>query len=163
AEHRLGTPLKSRILFHNAGKSTVAFRTRTWHQGGHKASDASGADIKVESVFWTTIGRLTAFRLAPGEFVEVNATGIGVGPMRNSEDWQDTRVGSWVEATAGDAVTLTTNPVRVSDRNEEAPQGGEPRWWLDFITARLARELPLPADAAERTRLLDRAVRDLFG
>jgi hypothetical protein len=40
---------------------------------------------------------------------------------------------------------------------------GLPRWWLDLITDRLNRDLPLPSDAAERTRLLDRAVRELFG
>jgi hypothetical protein len=97
-----------------------------------------------------------AFRLAPGEFVELYATGIGVGPMNNSEDWQNIQVGSWIEAKAGDVVTVTTRPVPLND-------GNEPHWWLDFITRRVSRELPLPADAAERTRLLDRAVRDLFG
>lgn len=164
AEHRLNTPLKSRILIHNAGKVAVVFRTRAWHQGSHKATDANGADIKVESVFWTTIGRLTAFRLAPGEFAELNATGIGVGANKNSEDWQNTRVGSWIEAKAGDEVTVTTGAVPLYDWNEDTTVlDGEPRWWLDFITARLQRTLPIPADKDERERLLDRAVRDLFG
>jgi hypothetical protein len=40
---------------------------------------------------------------------------------------------------------------------------GDPGWWLEFIKDRLSRDLPLPADAAERRHLLDRAVRDLFG
>ena len=31
SEHRLGTALKSRILFHNSGQNAVVFRTRTWH------------------------------------------------------------------------------------------------------------------------------------
>ena len=36
-------------------------------------------------------------------------------------------------------------------------------WWLSFITNRLNRDAPLPDDAAERRRIPDRAVRDLFG
>jgi beta-lactamase regulating signal transducer with metallopeptidase domain len=165
AEHRLGTPLKSRILLHNAGKIDVVFRTRTWHQsGGHKARDANGADIQIESTEWTTIGRLTTFRLAPGEFIELNAAGIGVGANKNDEDWQNTRVGSWIDAKAGDDVTFTPDAVPLYDRNEDiAVLGGEPRWWLDFITARLARHLPLPAEKAERERILYRVAMDLFG
>ena len=42
AEHRLNTPLKGRILIHNAGKEPVVFRTRTWHQVGHKATRCEG-------------------------------------------------------------------------------------------------------------------------
>jgi hypothetical protein len=163
AEHRLGTPLKSRILFHNAGKYPVVFRTRTWHQGEHTARDAKGVDINVRSVSWLTRGRLVPFRLWPGEYVEVNAPGIGVGPMGNSEDWQNRSVGSWIAAKAGDDVTVTTAAVPLSDWNEKPPLDGEPRWWLDLITARLARELPLPADADERSHLVYRAGMDFFG
>src|SRR5207302_1539886 len=134
---------------------------------GHKAHDANGAPFKIESVEWTTLGRLEAFRLAPGEFVEVMAAGIGVGANRKDEDWEGdwrrTRVGSWIDAQPGDEVTFTPDSVAASDWNEAPPQGDVPGWWQGFIAARLAREAPLPADAAERTRLLDRAVRDLFG
>ena len=164
AEHRLGTPLKSRILFHNAGKNAVVFRTRTWHQSaGHKARDAKGADIKIDSTDWTTLAPLVPFRLAPGEFVEVIAAGIGVGANKNDEDWQETRVGSWVEAKEGDEVTFTPDSVPASDWNEAPPRDGEPGWWLVFIAERLNRELPLPTAADERTHLLDRVMRDLFG
>ena len=162
AEHRLGTPLKSRILLHNSGNNIVVFRARTWHQGVYKARDAQGADINVEAVTMFTRPPLVPFRLWPGEFVELNAPGIGVGPMGKSDDWQNISVGSWIEAKAGDDVTVTTGPVPLSDWNEEPPKG-EPRWWLDLITARLARELPLPADAAERAHLVYRAGMDLFG
>src|SRR5436190_14778158 len=92
AEHRLGTPLRSRILIHNAGKIDVVFRAPTWHQSaGHKARDAKGAEIGIESTEWTTLSRLTTFRLAPGEFVELTAAGIGVGKNKHDEDWQNTR------------------------------------------------------------------------
>ena len=163
AEHRLGTPLKSRILFHNAGKDIVVFRTRSWHQGGHTARDAKGVEIKVESLDYLTRGQLTPFRLWPGEYVEVNAPGIGVGPMGNSEDWRNLSIGSWIEAKAGDDVTVTTGPVPANDWNEKPPANGEPGWWLDLITARLNHELPLPADAGDRSHLVYRAAMDLFG
>ena len=75
----LGTNLKARVLFHNAGQQTVVFRTPAWHQEGtHTAHDASGADIKVFSLYWTTIIPLVAIRLAPGEYAEVGGHGISV-------------------------------------------------------------------------------------
>jgi beta-lactamase regulating signal transducer with metallopeptidase domain len=164
AQYRLDTPLKSRILIHNSGKDTVVFRTRSWHQSsGHKASDAKGADIAIVSTYWTTLSRLVPFRLAPGEFVELTAAGIGVGANKNDEDWQNTRVGSWIDAKAEDEVTFTPDAVPLNGWNEVPPRNGEPSWWLDFITTRLARDLPLPADGAERTLMLGRVTRDLFG
>jgi BlaR1 peptidase M56/Protein of unknown function (DUF1549)/WD40-like Beta Propeller Repeat len=161
AEYRLNTPLKGRILIHNAGKGPIVFRAWTWHQCGHKATDAKGADISISSTEWETLGRLVPFRLAPGEFIEVNTAGIGVGANKDAEDWQNTRVGSWIEATAGDGVTVTTEPVPLNDWNEK-PEG-EPHWWLDHITARLSRHLPLPADAEARKLLLYRVAMELFG
>jgi len=164
AEHRLGTPLTARILIHNSGKTPVVFRTWSWHQCEHTAHDASGAEIKLESTHWLTRGQLTPFRLAPGEFVELNGPGIGVGPVGNHEDWQQTRVGTWVEAKSGDDVTVTTSPVPLYDWSEKPELLGDPQWWwLDFINARLARHLPLPADAAARKLLLYRIAMELFG
>ena len=162
AEHRLGTPLESRIFFHNAGKNAVVFRTRAWHQGCHTARDANGANVKIESVDLKTTGLRVPFRLWPGEFVEVNAAGIGIGPIGDPDNWQNASVGSWVEPNVGDEVTLTTGPVPLGDLKDE-PSGGEQGWWLDLIIARLARELPLPADPDERERLVYRAGMDLFG
>jgi len=101
----LVTPLKSRILFHNSGQKAVVFRTREWHQsGGHKARDAKGAEIPVESVDWTRIAWLVPFRLEPGEFVEAEAAGIGVGANKDDGDWQGTRVGAWIGAKAGEVL-----------------------------------------------------------
>lgn len=165
AEHRLGTPLKSRILFHNSGKDAVVFRTLTWRQTEGQARDAKGEQIKVDSIFWTTLSRVLPYRLAPGEYIEVIAAGIGVGKNTNEEDWQNTRVGSWIDAKAGDEVTFTpgAEDLSESDMFEAPPLKSGPDWWPHFIAARLALELPLPADPADRTRLLDRAVRELFG
>ena len=165
AEHQLGTALKARVLIHNAGKEPVVFRTRTWHQLGHKATDAKGAAIKTESTSWTTRGLLLTYRLAPGEFIEVNGPGIGIGPKGNPEDWQQTRVGTWIEAKAGDEVTATTVPLPLHDWGEEEQLklDGEPRWWLDYIKTRLSRHLPFPADKDARECLLYRVAMELFG
>ncbi|NQT11224.1 MAG: DUF1549 domain-containing protein [Planctomycetes bacterium] len=163
-QHRLDTPLRSRILFHNAGKNTVVFLAMTWNQSsGHKAHDAEGEDIKISSTFWTTLPQVVACRLAPGEYTEVTGAGIGVGASKDDEDWRGTRVGAWIEAKEGDEVTFTPAPVSVRGQDDAARSSGEPHWWLDFITDRLRRDSPVPADASERERLLDRAMRDLFG
>ncbi|HKD35710.1 MAG TPA: hypothetical protein VKB78_02890, partial [Pirellulales bacterium] len=167
-EHPLGTPLKARILVHNAGKDVIVFRTRAWHQLGHKANDAKGAEINVDSVDWLTIGRLTSYRLWPGEFVELIGPGIGVGANKKNEDWQNASIGSWVEAKPGDDVTITTSPLPLYDWNEKLPEAstapiGEPQWWLDFIKAHLALELPLPTDTEERKHLVYRAGMAIFG
>jgi hypothetical protein len=140
----------------------VVFRTSTWLEGNHKATDARGADIKVASLPSTTTGRLVTFQLAPGDFVEVNGAGLGVGARVDADDQQNTGVGSWVEAKEGDDVTVTTAPVSLFDGNDNVQTRGESRWWLDFIAMRLSRRLPIPAGAAERERLLYRIAIEFF-
>lgn len=172
-KYRLGTPLKSRILFHNAGKDSIVFRALTWNQSGeHKARDEQGTEININSTYWTTIPMTFACRLAPGEFLEVIGAGIGVGANKDDEDWRDARsdfrVGAWIEAKAGDEVTFSPAAVDAAGREGPHPEGEEAEatpqsWWLKFIKDRLSLDAPLPAAADERRRLLDRAVRDLFG
>jgi beta-lactamase regulating signal transducer with metallopeptidase domain len=163
-QHRLNTPLKSRLLYHNTGKDSVVFRVLTWNQSGsHKARDATGADITVRSTSWTTIGQIIACRLGPGDFTEVVGAGIGVGPNRDQEDWRNTRVGAWIHTKAGDEVTFTPDIISASGDDGRRKEVADSVWWLSFITHRLERDAPLPDDIDERKRLLDRAVRDLFG
>jgi beta-lactamase regulating signal transducer with metallopeptidase domain len=164
AAYRLNTPLKSRILIHNEGENSIIIRTRTFHQSSqHKAHNALGANIKVSSTFWTTLGRRVAYRLAPNEFVELTGAGIGVGANRDSEDWQNTRVGSWIEAQAGDDITFQPDAVQTTDESETPSPDKGPDWWLNFIKATLTQDLPVPADAEERRRLVYRAGMELFG
>ncbi len=172
-EHRLNTGLKSRVLFHNSGRNPVLFQALTWNQSGeHKAHDSQGNSININSTYWTTIPRSFVCRLAPGEFIEVIGAGIGVGPNKDDEDWRDARsevrVGSWIEAKAGDEVTFTPDAVhcvgRDSARQDDDVSPSTPNfWWLKFIKDRLSLHAPLPADVNERGKLLEQVVRDLFG
>ncbi|HSG68953.1 MAG TPA: hypothetical protein VLA12_00985, partial [Planctomycetaceae bacterium] len=163
AEHHLNTPLKSRILVYNVSKYAVVFRTENFHQVAHSATDANGEAVKTESTYWTTLGRFLPYRLAPGEYVELYAPGIGVGANREYEDWQNTRVGTWIDAKAGDEITFTTAAIPFYDGVEQPPTDHESGWWLDLIKARLARYEPLPDDAEERKLLLYRVAMELFG
>ncbi|MFO0818275.1 MAG: hypothetical protein U1A77_10065 [Pirellulales bacterium] len=138
----------------------------TWRQGQVKATDAKGSEVQVSSIEWTTLALLHTVRLGPGEFIEINTPGVGVGPRAGMGPWAGPRVGSNVIAKAGDELTLTCSPVPLDGSevgiSQEDPHVSGPGWWLAHIKTRLNRELPLPADAAERTRILDRAVREFF-
>jgi len=72
-------------------------------------------------------------------------------------------VGSWIEAKAGDDVTVATGPVPLNDWNEAPANNGEPAWWHELIKANLAQNLPLPAADEERRRLVYRAGMQIFG
>lgn len=160
-EHRLGTPLKIRLLVHNPGANVVVFRTRMWHQPGLKARDGNGVEIPLESVSHLTRGRLTPIRLWPGEFIELRSPAVGVGSRKNAVDWENLGIGSWIEAKVGDDVTVAAGSVPLHDWNETADSDSQ--WWFDLIKARLARELPLPTNVEERKHLVYRAGMDCFG
>lgn len=163
-EHSIGTPLKSRILFHNSGEGDVAFRVRNWHQSSqHAARDANGESIRISSTSWTTRGRLVTFRLKPGEFAEVAAADIGVGAKGNGQLWKGTRVGSWIETNVGDDVEFTPAPVLVRDPLNQRALIGEDSWWFGVVSARLALERPLPDDKEVRRRMMYQVAMDLFG
>jgi beta-lactamase regulating signal transducer with metallopeptidase domain len=161
-EYRLGAPLKMRIFVHNAGKEPVVFRSRTWHHIEPTARDAKGAAIEMESVTRFTRPPLVAYRLEPDRYAELASPGIGIG-KRGFHNFKDTDIASWIGTIGGNEVTLTPGPVPLSDWNEASVLNGEPRWWLDFLAARLNLASPLPADATERAALLDHVVLDIFG
>ena len=169
AEHRMDTALKERLIVQNNGSVAVMVRVPTWHQGGVngvKARDATGVEVRVSAIHWTTRAMLVPVRLMPGEVIEINAPGVGLGEDAGSGPWAGPRVGFKVLAKPGDEITLTHSPIPLDGsgvgRSEHAPHVVGAGWWLAHIKARLSRELPLPADTAERTHLLERAVRELF-
>ena len=164
-EYPLGTSLKSRILVHNSGNKTVIFIMPSWQQSGtHTAHDAQGAAINVSSVYWTTMARKMTYRLAPGEYCETPAPGIGVGAKTEGEDWANVRVGAWIDAKQGDevrfapgAVEVRCSPTVVGTRSYgRTPMNVDPKDAADLleriIAERVQRELPLPAAADERNR-----------
>lgn len=165
-EHQIGAAIKARLLVHNRGQVPVMLQVPTWHQGQVKAADAKGSEVQVSGIEWTTMALLHTVHLGPGEYIEINTPGVGIGPRAGMGPWAGPRVGSNLIAKAGDELTLTYSPVPLDGSevgiSEEDPHVSGPLWWLAHIKARLNRELPLPSDAAERTRLLDRAVRELF-
>jgi hypothetical protein len=161
AAHRLGTALKLRILVHNTGNEPVVFRARTWHHIEPTAQNAKGAEIEMESITRYTRPPLVAYRLVSGGFVELASPGVGIGKY-GFHNFKNADIASWIDAKVGDEVTLTPGPVPLGDWNEVSVVNAQPRWWLDFITARLNLATPLPADAAERAELLRRTVSDIF-
>ncbi len=165
-EHRIGAAIKARLLVQNRGQVPVIIQVPTWHQGWVKATDAKGTEVQVSGIEWTTMALLNTVRLGPSEYIEINTPGVGIGPRAGMGPWAGPRVGSNVLAKPGDELTLTYSPVPLDGSevgiSQEDPHVSGAGWWLAHIKARLDRELPLPADAAERTRMLDRAVRELF-
>lgn len=165
-EYHIGAALKARLLVQNRGQVPVMLQVPTWHQGQVKAADAKGTEVQVSGIEWTTMALLHTVHLGPGEYIEINTPGVGIGPRAGMGPWAGPRVGSNVLAKPGDELTLTYSLVPLDGSevgiSEEDPHVSGPLWWLAHIKARLNRELPLPADPAERTRMLDRAVRELF-
>ena len=175
-EYPLGTSLKSRILLHNSGQKAVIFLVPSWQQSSsHTAHDAHGAALNVSSTYWTTMARKVLYRLAPGEYCETPAPGLGVGARTEDEDWANVRVGAWIDAKQGDevrfapgAVEVRCSPSVIGTRMMDGqPVNVDPKdaadLWGRIIAERVARELPLPTAAAERERIIRRVTLDLFG
>jgi beta-lactamase regulating signal transducer with metallopeptidase domain len=157
----LGTALGCRILIHNAGTEPVFFRTRSWHHLEPTAKDEKGREIDVEAVTRLTRAPLMTWRLHPGCYIELPSPGFGLG-KRGFHNFSNLDITTWIGAKEGDVVTLLPGPVPLNDWNEPTALDGEPRWWLDFINARLYLATPLPADALERKELLRKATWDIF-
>ena len=163
-EYHLNTPLRSRLLYHNAGNDSVIFRLVSWNQGGHKARSGAGEALETKSTHWTTIGQIQACQLAPGEYVEVIGAGIGVGPNLDQEDWRNTRVGTWIHAKAGDEVTFIPSSMTVAGKDGRMSEIPDDVWWSTFVKTELSRYSPIPpvTEEEERSRILRLAVRRLF-
>lgn len=163
-QYRMNTPLKSRLLFHNGGQQTIFLRVLTWNQSAaHHARSASGEEIPLRATHWTTIGQIVPCRLGPGEYTEVAGAGIGVGANRDPEDWRNTRVGVWIDTQAGHEVTFIPDRVFATGRDGRLTDVADSMWWPRYIETRLTRESPIPGNRDERTHIIKRVVRDLFG
>ena len=159
--YHLGSALTSHIVIHNSGNEAVMFVTRSFHQPEHTAVTADRDMVRMESTDWTTRGRPEPFRLRPGEYCEVHAPGIGIGPPnKDLEDWSNVRAGSWILANDDQNVIFQPGEILLTgDHNGKVG----PDWWLKFITERINDEAPLPDDATEREAILFRVISDLFG
>jgi beta-lactamase regulating signal transducer with metallopeptidase domain len=162
----LDSVMKSRVLFHNTGKAPVCFATEDWIQaGGHQAKDANGKDISVWAVMREGIRLRMNFRLAPGEYAEVEGHGLGVGSHETSSEKSIYKVGCWIEAKEGDAVTFTPGTVPVSFQTWRDNEGlkNSVTVWQEMIAQRVMQESPMPAMAADRELLLRRVMKDFPG
>ena len=158
--HR-SSELKSGVILHNSGDKPVMFVNRSFHQPQRKAVTADGSRVLIESTSWTTIGRPEPYRLHPGEYCEMDAPGIGIGPQNKElEDWSNVRAGSWILADEDDEIIFRPGEILLTGDHAE---NVDPDWWLKFITERIRRETPLPADSKEREVILFRVISDLFG
>lgn len=155
------TSLRSVVLLHNAGNEPIAFVTRSFHQPTHVALGGLGELLATESIHWTTRGRPESYRLHPGEFCEVHAPGIRIGPRdADGKDWSNVRIGTYLLAQPGDRVAFEPGEILL----EASMQEGLTRdWWPNTVRERLARMEPLPSDDRDREWMLFRAVDDLFG
>ena len=157
--------MKSRVLYHNAGKETVIFKTETWHQNDpHTAHDAKGGEIKVNGTWHTGVTPSATYRLAPGEYCEVKGHGIAIGAGDYVEEYSTGSVCAVIEAKEGDDVRLSHN-VDASDGgwNRSGDPTNSADLWKKTVSERVGREAPLPNAAADREQLIRRVTLDLFG
>ena len=161
----LESVMKSRILFHNTSTKTVCFATANWIQSGmHSAKDANGKNIPVWATERLGIRTRMVFRLAPGEYAEVEGHGIGIGSHENASEKSVRVVGAWIEAKQGDEVTFTSGKLFVSFQtwqNNEGRKDSE-TVWNELIATRVAQEGPWPANIVDRAILLKRIYEDLW-
>ena len=175
-EYPLGTPLRSRILVHNSGDKSAVFVMPSWQQSyRHTAHDANGETVAVSYTDCLTMARRMTYRLAPGEYCPTPAAGIGVGARMEGENWANVQVGAWIDTTPGEEVRLSPGAVEVNCRPSVigtemvdgrplnvVPKNAEDLW-KRIIAGRVGRELPLPAAADERKRIIRYVTLDLFG
>jgi hypothetical protein len=166
AEHYpLGSVLKARVLFHNAGKAPVVFTTETWHQEDkHSARDVKGVEITVKATWYSGITPTATYRLAPGEYCEVLGHGLAIGAGAYEEEFSTGAVGAIIEAKEGDDVTLSHSVDAAQGRWTKPDDPKDPAGlWNRVVAERVANEAPMPQAAADRAQLIRRVTLDLFG
>lgn len=168
----LDSVLKSRVLFRNSGKQVVFLATENWIQSGsHKALDPaeefgkSGKEIPVWAVGRLGLRNRMVFRLAPGQYAEVEGHGIGIGSHKTASEKSINRVGCWIEAKEGDFVEFRPGKVPVSFQTWKNNEGRKDSLtvWNEYIGKLVERQGPMPGDARDREELLKRVYQELFG
>ncbi|HEX3314031.1 MAG TPA: DUF1549 domain-containing protein, partial [Gemmataceae bacterium] len=164
-QYPLGTVLRSRVLYRNTGKEPVVFSTDTWHQNDpHQAFDAKENAIAISTTHYTGITPSATFRLAPGEYCEVQGHAFAIGAGKYEEENSVGSVGAVVEAKVGDDVRLS-HSVEMTRTSWSRP--GDPKdpaeLWKKDVAERVAQEAPMPKAAADREQLLRRVTIDVLG
>ncbi len=180
-EYPLGTLIKSRLFLDNSGDESVAFVTRVFHQPVHSATTAAGTVVPMDFRNFDHHSSGVAVRLDPGEYCELSAPGLGIGPRSDhQEDWANVDPQSWILAKEGDQIEFhpgtislggsrgvfeiaTRNGIDVKFRHDNPDETIDSTWWLKFISERLQHETPIPDEKAERKAILSRVIQDLFG
>lgn len=164
-QYGLGSVLKARVLFHNAGKVPVVFKTETWHQyDHHSARNAKGTKIKVSGPIFSGITLSATYRLAPGEYCEVMGHGIAIGAGKYEEEFSTGSVGAIIEAKEGDDVRLSHSvDATCGDWSKPDDPKDPAELWKKRIAERVEREAPIPESRADREQLIRRVTLDVFG
>lgn len=107
---------------------------------------------------------MAAYRLEPGDYVEVRGHGIGIGTGEYKEERSTGSVGAWIEAKEGDDVRFSS----IVDLSREGwTRLDDPKDPVELrkvvVANRVEQEAPLPASPADREQLLRRVTQDLFG
>ncbi len=162
----LGAKLQSRVLFHNSGAAPIVFMTETWHQyGAHQAHDANGDSIEVFCL--ERMGRRLRhfWRLAPGEYCEVEGHTLALGRHDDPKLGKAGTVGGWIEAKIGDEVRFQPASIHTGFEAWTLPSEvkSPADLWKSVIAERVAREGPMPAPAADRAEIVRRVTQDLTG
>lgn len=159
AKYPLGSILKCRVVLHNTGIVPVVFTTEMWSQIDRPtARDAQGVEIKVSGVHYMGIPLTPTYRLAPDEYCDIPAHGIAIGAGKYIEEFSTGSVGRVIEAKEGDEVHLTHTIASFRQTVRQGGPGG-----LGIVEARVVREAPLPASAADREQLIRRVTLDVLG
>ncbi len=161
----LGTVLKTRVLFHNTGDAPVVFSTETWHQyDGTVARDAKGNELPIKRTRFSGATPMATYRLAPGEYAEVQGHGIAIGAGEYLEESSLGSVGAIVEARENDEVSMewmvdaeTGGWTRPDEPKEPAAKRRA------MFLERALREAPMPSTKPDREQTLRRVMLDLVG
>ena len=158
----IGSVMKSRVLFHNAGKATVVFQTDFLHgRDPHSARDAEGKAIRISRTthLGTRLRKLVTYRLKPGEYCEVRGYGIAVGAGGYEGEFSSMSIDSVIEAEVGDRVKFSS----VVGAGGNVLGEGSVEFWNEIVASMVERETAMLEPEEDREQLVRRVSEELFG